>query len=62
VDKAAAHPLCLQGFTVFNDILRFFQRQNNWMGWLIFTIFYCANVSLFLPGLVLILGAGFVFG
>jgi len=52
----------VQGLTVFGDILRFFQRQNNWLGWLYFTLLYSVNVALFLPGIVLILGAGFVFG
>ena len=47
---------------MFGDILRFFQRQNNWLGWLYFTLLYCVNVALFLPGIVLILGAGFIFG
>jgi len=52
----------MQGLTVFGDILKFFQRQNNWLGWLYFTLLYCVNVALFLPGIVLILGAGFIFG
>lgn len=52
----------VQGFTVFGDILIWFQNQNNWAGWAIFLAMYTANVSLLLPGIVLILGAGFVFG
>jgi uncharacterized membrane protein YdjX (TVP38/TMEM64 family) len=32
------------------------------MGWGIFLAMYTANVSLLLPGIVLILGAGFIFG
>jgi uncharacterized membrane protein YdjX (TVP38/TMEM64 family) len=51
-----------QGFTVFGDILTWFQKQNNWAGWAIFLAMYTANVSLLLPGIVLILGSGFVFG
>lgn len=51
-----------QGFTVFGDILTWFQKQNNWVGWAIFLAMYTANVSLLLPGIVLILGSGFVFG
>lgn len=52
----------VKGFTVFGDILIWFQKQNNWGGWAIFLAMYTANVSLLLPGIVLILGAGFVFG
>ncbi|BDA41533.1 probable Golgi apparatus membrane protein tvp38 [Coccomyxa sp. Obi] len=52
----------VKGFTVFGDILTWFQNQNNWAGWAIFLAMYTANVSLLLPGIVLILGAGFVFG
>ena len=58
----ACSPLCLQGFKIFGALLRWFQKQNNWRGWGIFLAIYCANVALFLPGVVLILGAGFVFG
>ena len=55
--------VCLiQGITVFGEILNFFHNQNNWLGWLCFLGLYCVNVALFLPGIVLILGAGFVFG
>ncbi|KAK9909219.1 hypothetical protein WJX75_008942 [Coccomyxa subellipsoidea] len=52
----------VKGFTVFGDILTWFQKQNNWAGWAIFLAMYTANVSLLLPGIVLILGSGFVFG
>ena len=55
--------VCLvQGFTVFGDILNFFQHRNNWVGWTCFLLLYTANISLFLPGILLIMGAGFVFG
>jgi hypothetical protein len=51
-----------QGVSVFGDILTWFQKQNNFAGWFSFTLLYCLNISLFLPGIVLVLGAGFVFG
>jgi uncharacterized membrane protein YdjX (TVP38/TMEM64 family) len=51
-----------QGFAVFGDILTWFQQQNNWGGWAIFLAMYTVNVALLLPGIILILGAGFVFG
>lgn len=60
--KGSQHCSWMQGFTVFGDLLRFFQRQNNWIGWFSFLGLYCVNVALFMPGIVLILGAGFVFG
>lgn len=52
----------MQGFTIFGDILRFFEKRNNWVGWSCFLAIYLANVSLFLPGILLMMGAGFVFG
>ena len=58
-----AHRLCdIQGLSVFTKVLEWFQNQNNWAGWGIFLAMYTANVSLLLPGIVLILGAGFIFG
>ena len=55
--------LCtVQGLSVFTKVLEWFQNQNNWAGWGIFLAMYTANVSLLLPGIVLILGAGFIFG
>lgn len=53
---------CLQGFSIFGVILRWFQARNNWAGWGIFIGMYCAVVALFLPGIAFIMGAGFVFG
>jgi membrane protein DedA with SNARE-associated domain len=47
---------------IFGEILHFFERWNNWGGWGIFIGLFIANVTLFLPGVALILGAGFIFG
>ncbi len=52
----------LQGVRIFGEILHFFERWNNWGGWGIFIGLFIANVTLFLPGVALILGAGFIFG
>ena len=52
----------MQGLSIFGKLLEWFQNQNNWAGWAIFLAMYTANVSLLLPGIVLILGAGFIFG
>eukprot|EP00884_Botryococcus_braunii_P002783 jgi/Botrbrau1/12505/Bobra.0169s0048.5 len=54
--------ISVKGVSVFGDILSWFQKQNNFVGWFSFTVLYCLNISLFLPGIVLVLGAGFVFG
>lgn len=54
--------VAVKGFSIFGVILRWFQARNNWAGWGIFVGMYCAFVALFLPGVVLIIGAGFVFG
>ena len=43
-------------------MLRWFEKQNNWKGWAVFLPVYTVNVALFLPGVIFILGAGFVFG
>ena len=47
---------------IFSEILNFFEKWNNWGGWGIFIGMFIMNVTLFLPGVALILGAGFVFG
>jgi hypothetical protein len=60
--RSRAEACVVQGVTFFGELLDFFEAQNNWIGWVIFLGVYCLNISLFLPGLVLILGAGFVFG
>lgn len=52
----------VKGVTVFSDILAWFQARNNWGGWGMFLGLYTVVVALFLPGVVLIVGAGFVFG
>ncbi|KAL4858718.1 TVP38/TMEM64 family membrane protein [Chlorella vulgaris] len=54
--------VAVKGFGFFGDILLWFQRHNGWAGWGIFVGMYTATVALFLPGVILILGAGFVFG
>ncbi len=51
-----------QGVTVFRDIIRWFEKQNNWIGWTCFTLLYCLNIAILLPGILFILAAGFVFG
>lgn len=54
--------LMVQGFSIFGTMLAWFEKQNNWKGWALFLPMYTANVALFLPGVIFILGAGFVFG
>jgi uncharacterized membrane protein YdjX (TVP38/TMEM64 family) len=39
-----------------------FEARNNWAGWGIFIGMYTGMVALFLPAVVFIAGAGFVFG
>lgn len=51
----------MQGVRIFGEILHFFERWNNWGGWGIFIGLFIVNVTLFLPGVALILGAGFIF-
>lgn len=53
---------CAQGVTVFKDIIVWFEKQNNWIGWTCFTLLYMINIAVLLPGIFMILGAGFVFG
>ena len=43
-------------------VVSWFERQNNWIGWVEFLVLYCAVVALYLPGIMFILGAGYVFG
>lgn len=50
-----------KGMNAFSGALDWLQRRNNAVGFLAFTAAYCVNVSLFLPGVVFVLGAGFVF-
>lgn len=52
----------VKGFSIFGTMLRWFEKQNNWKGWAVFLPVYTVNVALFLPGVIFILGAGFVFG
>lgn len=50
------------GLGIFTEILAWFQRHSGWGGWGIFIPMYIGVVTLYLPGIVFILGAGFVFG
>jgi len=52
----------MQGFSIFGTILSWFKRRNGWGGWGVFIPFYTGMVALFFPGVVFIMGAGFVFG
>ncbi len=52
----------LQGFSIFGTMLGWFEKQNNWKGWAVFLPVYTVNVALFLPGVIFILAAGFIFG
>lgn len=52
----------VKGFSIFGTMLGWFEKQNNWKGWAVFLPVYTVNVALFLPGVIFILGAGFVFG
>jgi uncharacterized membrane protein YdjX (TVP38/TMEM64 family) len=52
----------IHGFSIFGTILHWFKKRNGWGGWGIFIGFYTGIVSLFIPGVVFILGSGFIFG
>lgn len=52
----------VKGVKIFSEILNFFERWNSWGGWGIFIGMFILNVTLFLPSVALILGAGFIFG
>jgi uncharacterized membrane protein YdjX (TVP38/TMEM64 family) len=52
----------IHGFGVFGRILAWFQKHNGWAGWGIFIPMYIGVVALFIPGVIFITGAGFVFG
>ncbi len=52
----------MQGFSIFGTMLGWFEKQNNWKGWAVFLPVYTVNVALFLPGVIFILAAGFIFG
>lgn len=52
----------IHGFGVFGRILAWFQKHNGWAGWGIFIPMYIGVVALFIPGVVFMTGAGFVFG
>jgi uncharacterized membrane protein YdjX (TVP38/TMEM64 family) len=48
--------------SVFPKILAWFKRRNGWGGWGVYVGFYTGIVTLFFPGVVFIMGAGFIFG
>jgi len=52
----------IHGFSIFGTILTWFKNRNGWGGWGIFIGFYTGVVALFIPGIVFILGSGFIFG
>lgn len=52
----------IHGFAFFGEILSWFKARDGWGGWGVYVGFYTAVVSLFFPGIVFIMGAGFVFG
>jgi uncharacterized membrane protein YdjX (TVP38/TMEM64 family) len=52
----------IYGFAIFGRILHWFKKRNGWGGWGVYVGFYTAVVTLFIPGVVFIMGAGFVFG
>lgn len=47
---------------MFGEVLHWFQARNNLTGWCAFLVLYTVTVAVFLPGVVLIMGAGLVFG
>jgi len=52
----------IHGFSIFGTILAWFKNRNGWGGWGVYVGFYTAIVALYFPGVVFIMGAGFVFG
>lgn len=52
----------MQGFSIFGTILSWFKERNGWGGWGVYVGFYTGVVALFIPGVVFIMGAGFIFG
>ncbi len=52
----------IHGFSVFPRILEWFKSRSGWGGWGAYLGIYTAIVALFIPGVVFIMGAGFVFG
>ena len=42
--------------------MAWFKKRNGWGGWGAYVGFYTGIVALFFPGVVFIMGAGFVFG
>ena len=54
--------IVVQGFSVFGTILAWFKQRNGWGGWGVYVGFYTGVVALYFPGVVFIMGAGFVFG
>lgn len=52
----------IHGFSIFPAILEWFKKRSGWGGWGAYLGIYTAIVALFIPGVVFIMGAGFVFG
>ena len=52
----------IHGFSIFPRILEWFKKRSGWGGWGAYLGIYTAIVALFIPGVVFIMGAGFVFG
>ena len=52
----------IHGFSIFGSILAWFKQRSGWGGWGVFIGFYTGVVALFMPGVVFIMGAGFIFG
>ena len=59
---AATVLVSTRGVQFLKDALAWLQRHSGWAGWGVFTASYAAAVSLLLPGVAAVLGAGFVFG
>lgn len=43
-------------------MLHWFKRHNGWSGWAFYLLFYTGLVSVFFPGVIFILAAGYLFG
>lgn len=52
----------IKGFSFIPQLLHWFERRNTWGGWGIFIGMFTGLIALFVPGIVFITGAGYVFG
>lgn len=52
----------IYGFSIYGNILRWFKQRGGWGVWGIYIGLYTVLVAIFIPGVVFIMGAGFVFG